>query len=252
MSPTVRTVQIDDRFNGPPTSAHGGYSAGLVGTVLAGPAEVTLLAPPPLRTALVLEVADDGSSATLRVDTGPDGATIAKAIPTRVDCGPAPAVDPADVRAAMPSREALRAYHPFPTCFGCGPDRAEHDGLCLFAGEVDADARLWGTTWRPEGTGTVDPLMVWAAMDCPSSAPAQDPTGQRPIVLGRIAIDILRPVPADGAEHLILSAPLEHEGRKRTNAVWLVDGDGRELAAGRALWIELKPDDASQRRGDGR
>jgi hypothetical protein len=241
------TVTIDARFNGPPASAHGGYSAGLVGTALDGPAEVTLLAPPPLERELTL-VHDDGG-AILR-----DGERdIAVARPTAVENGPAPTVDVDAVRAAMPSREVLRTYHPFPGCFGCGPDREPGDGLCLFAGEVDADAGVWAVTWTPAGEpgDTVDPLLVWAALDCPSSAPAQDPTGERPIVLGRFAVDLRAPVPV-GQEYVILTAPLHHDGRKRTNAVWLVDGEGRELAAGRATWIELKPADAAERRGDGR
>jgi len=256
------TVTIAPRFNGPPSSAHGGYSAGLVGTAVDGPAEVTLLAPPPLATPLriavldgggaaELRLADDGGAAELRL-AGAGGAVIATAVRTTVDVGPAPRADVTAIRAAMPSREVLRTYHPFPTCFGCGPDRDAGDGLCLFPGLVDPVTALWGVTWRPDGGGPVDPLMVWAALDCPSSAPAQDPTGQRPIVLGRLAVDIREPVPADGAEHAILSAPLTHLGRKRTNAVWLVDANGRELAVGRATWIELKPVDAATRRGDGR
>lgn len=239
-------VTIDARFNGPPASAHGGYSAGLVGAALAGPAEVTLLVPPPLSTPL--ELVADGEAMVLR-----DGARpIATGRATTVAVGSPPRVGLEAVRAARPDRETLRALHPFPTCFGCGPDREEGDGLCLFPGELDADAGLWGVTWTPEGEGPVDELLVWAALDCPSSAPAQDPTGERPIVLGRLAVDVLAPVPGGGAEHRILSAPLAHEGRKRTNAVWLVGPDDLLLAAGRATWIELRPSDAAARRGDGR
>ncbi len=239
-------VTIDDRFNGPPASAHGGYSAGLVGTAVDGPAEVTLLAPPPLRAPL--DLVREGEEMVLR----DDGRPVATGRATTVAVGPPPRVDVAAVRAAMPDRETLRTYHPFPTCFGCGPDREEGDGLCLFAGELDAGTGLWGVTWTPEGAGPVDELLVWAALDCPSSAPAQDPPGERPIVLGRLAVDVLAPVPAGGAEHHILSAPLVHEGRKRINAVWLLGADDTLLAAGRATWIELKPTDAAARRGDGR
>lgn len=239
------SVTIPPRFNGPPASAHGGYTAGLVGTALSGPAEVTLLAPPPLKTPMDLLI--DETGAVLR-----DGdRDIARAVPSAVDVGAAPLVDAAAIAAVMPSRELLRTYHPFPTCFGCGPDRDDGDGLCLFAGEVVPTDRVWGVTWTPGGDDDVDPTLVWAALDCPSSAPAQDPTGERPIVLGRFAVDLRAPVPA-GVEHRIISAPLHHEGRKRTNAVWLVDPAERVLAAGRATWIELKPDDAAARRGDGR
>lgn len=243
----MTTLSIAARFNGPPASAHGGYTAGLLGTAIDGPAEVTLLAPPPLETAMEL-VAGDGGTVVLRAGER----DVASGRPTTVDVGAPPAAAVAEIRAAMPSREVLRTSHPFPTCFGCGPDRDDGDGLCLFAGEVDPAARVWGVAWTPDGDGAVDPVLVWAALDCPSSAPAQDPTGERPIVLGRFAVDLLAEVPAGGAEHRILSAPLRHEGRKRTNAVWLLDAGDAVLAAGRATWIELKPDDAAARRGDGR
>lgn len=244
---STTTVTIERRFNGPPTSGHGGYSAGLVGTAIDGPAEVTLMAPPPLATPLSLDARPDG--AQLR-----DGErVIATATPATVDVGPPPVAALEAVRAAMPTRDEVRRYHPFPTCFGCGPDRLPGDGMFLCCGELDAQAGLWGVTWTPDGAarGPIDDLLVWAALDCPSSAPAQDPTGERPIVLGRLAVDIRAPVGA-GQEHLILVRPLVHEGRKRTNAVWLLDDGGRELAVGRATWIELKPADASARRGDGR
>lgn len=241
----MSTISIDARFNGPPSSGHGGYSAGLVGTAVGGPAEVTLLAPPPLGTALA-------------VTTGPEGAelrdgdrVIATAVPSAVDVGPAPQVPLEAVRRAMPDPDELRRTHPFPTCFGCGPDRAPGDGLRLFAGPVAGTDGVWGAVWRPDGAGPVEDLWVWAALDCPSSGPAQDPTGTVPIVLGRLAIDVRAAVPA-GEDLAILSRELEHRGRRHVTAVWLVDGDGHELAAGRATWIELKPQDAAQRRGDGR
>lgn len=241
----MSTVSIDARFNGPPASGHGGYSAGLVGTAVHGPAEVTLLAPPPLGTALSVTVGPEG--AELR-----DGdRVIATAGPAVVDVGPAPAVPLEAVRDAMPDPDELRRTHPFPTCFGCGPDREAGDGLRLFAGPVAGFDGVWGAVWRPDGGGTVEDLWVWAALDCPSSGPAQDPTGAVPIVLGRLAIDVRAAVPG-GADLAILSREVERHGRRHVTAVWLVDGDGRELAAGRATWIELKPQDAAQRRGDGR
>ncbi len=246
----LRTVSIPARFNGPPISAHGGYSAAIAGLAIDGPAEVTLHAPPPLETPLTLDVEVD--RAVLR-----DGDTpIATATPTTVDIGAAPVLSPAQARAAMPDPDELRPVHPFPTCFGCGPDRDPSDGLRLFSGPVEDGDGIFAAGWTPRADlagpdGVVDPAYVWAALDCPSSAPAADPTGERPIVLGRFAIDLRAPVMA-GTEHAIVTRALDHQGRRRTNAVWLLDADGRELACGRATWIELKPVDAAARRGDGR
>ena len=52
------TVVIPSRFNGPPGSGQGGYTCGLVASLLDGPAEVSLRAPPPLERELSVERAD--------------------------------------------------------------------------------------------------------------------------------------------------------------------------------------------------
>ena len=55
---------------------------------------------------------------------------------------------------------------------------------------------------------------MWAALDCPSSAPAfADPTAEGPFVLGRIAARVDR-LPESGARHVVTSAGLGRDGRK--------------------------------------
>ena len=54
-------VLIPRRFNGPPASANGGYTCGLIARHISGPAEISLRSPPPLDTALAL-LRDDGRS----------------------------------------------------------------------------------------------------------------------------------------------------------------------------------------------
>ena len=56
-------VLIPRRFNGPPASANGGYTAGLLARYIGGPAEVSLRSPPPLDTAL--EIKRDGERVLL-------------------------------------------------------------------------------------------------------------------------------------------------------------------------------------------
>jgi len=71
------TLVLDPRFNGPPGTANGGYASGAVGELVDGPAEVTLLSPPPLGTPLGLSYESDG-----RVEvTGHHGVTVARAQP---------------------------------------------------------------------------------------------------------------------------------------------------------------------------
>ena len=49
------------RTRGPPESGNGGYACGTLGTLLAGPAEVTLRRPPPLDRELTLEKTASGA-----------------------------------------------------------------------------------------------------------------------------------------------------------------------------------------------
>src|SRR5215207_10087034 len=65
---TDEPVVIGRRFNGPPGSGHGGYSAGCAAALVPGPvAEVTLRMPPPLQTPLTVR-RDGGSVALLDGD----------------------------------------------------------------------------------------------------------------------------------------------------------------------------------------
>lgn len=225
---------IPSRFNGPPDSGHGGYSAGLAAGLVEGPAEVSLRAPPPLATPLAVEQRPDGAVALVDGDT-----LVMEARPTQVDVEvpePVSAEDAEETRARSPF---LDERHPFPTCFACGPRRAEGDGLRLFAGPVPG-RDLYAVPWTPADEfatdGRVDPLFVWAALDCPSSAPAM---GSGPIVLASLAVD-LRGEVASGEPAVIGSWEIRREGRKRYSGVVLWDAAGTVRAAGRALWIELR------------
>jgi hypothetical protein len=83
---------------------------------------------------------------------------------------------------------------------------------------------------------------VWAALDCPSSAPAfSDPTAEGPFVLGRIAARVDR-LPASGARHVVTSAALGRDGRKFFAVSAIRDGAGALCAVARATWIQLAPE----------
>jgi hypothetical protein len=231
----VDSLVIPARFNGPPDSGHGGYSAGLAASLVEGPAEVALRAPPPLETPLAVERREDGSAALLD-----GGKVVLEARPASLDVE---APEPVSVEEAIAAEEGSRfldASHPFPTCFACGPKRAEGEGLRLFAGRV-AGRELFAAAWTPaaefatDGV-SVDPLFVWTALDCPSSAPAM---GAGTIVVASLAAELRAPV-AVGEPHVIGSWEIAHEGRKRFSGVALWDAAGRACAIGRALWIELR------------
>jgi hypothetical protein len=225
-------VVIDPRFNGPPASGHGGYSCGCAAALIDGPAaEVTLRRPPPIGVELSVE--RDGDAVSLLHD----GAVVASARPAAVDVG-GPAPVGLEEAAAASTRFVWKHDHPFPTCFGCGPERDPADALCLFCGPV-GDGRF-AVPWTPAawtGERFADPRFVWAALDCPSSAPAHE-TIDGPVVLGRLTAVIERPVEV-GAPHVIQSWLEGTDGRKRHTAVALYTAGGERCAAARAVWVEL-------------
>jgi hypothetical protein len=228
------SLAIPARFNGPPDSGHGGYSAGLVASLVEGPAEVALRAPPPLETPLAVE--RDGG----RVRALHERAVVLDAAPVELEVDPPPPVAVDDAAAAEGHSFFLSDQHPFPTCFACGPKRAEGDGLRLFAGPV-AGRDVFAAAWTPAaefgtGDGSIDPLYIWTALDCPSSAPAMSETTK---VLASLAVELRAPV-AVAEPHVIGAWRLGQDGRKHWSGVALWDASGAVCAVGRALWIELR------------
>jgi hypothetical protein len=229
---TDQRVVIARRFNGPPGSGHGGYSAGSAGVLVdAAAAEVTLRRPPPLETPLDVRRRDGGVALV-------DGAeVIAEARPAELSvAGPAPVT--LDEAAAASERFSWLHDHPFPSCFGCGPERDPADALCLYTGPV-GDGRF-AVPWTPQewtGDGVVDPLFAWAALDCPSSSPAHATIG-KPVVLGRFTVALEQPIEV-GAPHVIQAWMERSEGRKRHTAVAIFDSSGERRAVARAVWVEL-------------
>ncbi|MGH2681652.1 MAG: hypothetical protein ACRDIX_00275 [Actinomycetota bacterium] len=206
--------------------------AGIIG----GVAEVTLRQPPPLGRGLAVRRFDDRAVGIL------DGETVvAEGVPADVDLL---APEPVALKDAI---EAARRYpgfagHPFPTCFVCGPDRDEGDGLRIFPGSVDG-RQLVAAPWTPDQTlagahGRVRPEFVWAALDCPGAFANGFP--QVPMVLGRLASRALRPVQV-GEECVVVAWTAGIEGRKHFAGTALFGGDGALRAIARAIWIRLTP-----------
>src|SRR5688572_24432051 len=125
-------VVIDRRFRGPPASANGGYTCGLVAAAIEAPAaEVSLRKPPPLERELLLEPGPD-----VRLVDPDDGSVVADGRPLDgldLEIRQAPPLD-----AALAADSSFPYYddHAFPGCFVCGPDRDEGDGLCIYPGPI--------------------------------------------------------------------------------------------------------------------
>jgi hypothetical protein len=233
-------LTITARHNGPPGSANGGYTCGLLAQQVGSEVvEVTLRKPPPLEQPL--EPVPDGE----RVELRDDGELIAEARPAELLLDvPVPVSADELERAERRGHEHWTANHPFPTCFVCGPAREPGDGLRIFPVELPSRDGLFGARWRPDESlaaadGSVRPEYVWAALDCPTSAPVANFGDGPPMVLARLTARLGCSVRA-GEEHSIVSWPLARDGRKREAAAALYDSSGRLLCASKALWIELR------------
>ncbi len=245
---------VPRRFCGPPSSGNGGWTAGALAESLPHPDDhglawpavtVALRQPPPLDSPLPL-TEDGGWTVASHDGTAVAQARVADADPTVVD-----PVSPDEARAAEASYPGLTS-HPFPTCFACGVDREEGDGLRIFPGEVapqDGTVRA-AATWRPHPSvaedwhGYRDDVrhaslpVTWAALDC-VGAWAADMT-ERLMVLGTMTarIDAL---PVIGEEHVVIGAARGQEGRKTYTASTLYDADGRVVGSAEHVWIAVDP-----------
>ena len=228
-------VLIPRRFNGPPTSANGGYASGLVARYIrAGAAEVSLRSPPPLDTALSIKRGEDG-----RVKLCHRELLVAEGAPADP-----PDVEPPVRPSVAEAREALRrhpwraARHPFSDCYVCGIGR--HDGLGMHFGDLARDptmtaALLIADATIPHDDRGILPEIAWGALDCPSYVPALWTT-DRPSLLAWMHAELIEPVPI-GEPIVACGWPLASEGRKQHTASALLAADGRMLARARHLWV---------------
>ena len=231
------TLLIPERFNGPPRSAHGGYTCGLVAGLLGGgAAEVSLRSPPPLGRELEVERSGDG----VVVCDGP--VLVAEGRPAELELEPP---EPVGIEeAALASAAATEDWataHPFPSCVVCGPERAEGDGYRLVPGVLSERPGLFATVWTPDASladgAAVRAECVWAALDCPTSAPVAT-VGRGPAsVLARLTARLDGTV-QPGRPHVVVSWKLGVDGRKLHAGAALLTIDGAVLARSRALWLE--------------
>ncbi len=226
-------VCIAARFNGPPDSGNGGYSAGVIAGVIGEPVRVRLLRPVPMNHELSVSAADGG----WKIHSGSVLIATAVAHAAQADV-PHP---PAWVEAFGASQHyAGFASHDFPSCFVCGPARAPGDGLRIFAGSVPG-TNVLAAPWRPDaslddGQGHVRPEFIWAALDCPGYFATCNP---RIALLGEFAANVDR-VPEIDEACVVIGWPIGVDGRKHHAGTALFDSSGARCAVAIATWIELK------------
>lgn len=233
---TNPTVIINHRFCGPPDSGNGGYVCGVVAGYIDDIAEVTLRQPPPLDKSMTVE--DSGAGRVLLRD-GEN--IVAEAKPATLELEvPSP---PSFRQATEVSRTYLGfEYHPFPTCFVCGPDRAQADGLRIFAGKNKSTDVVYAP-WVPDpdladNEGHIRPEFLWSALDCPGYFAAID-NHYVPMLLGRFTARIDRSV-TPGEKCVVTGWRIRKDGRKHQVGTALFSSVGELCGYAKATWIEVK------------
>ena len=237
---TTASIVIPQRFNGPPHSGNGGYVCGRIAQFLLGPVRVRLRVPPPLEQELTVEASADEA----HLFDGDRLIAEAKRVDFRIDVPAAPTFAQAEV--------ASKSYvgftrHLLPTCFVCGPQRAEGDGMRIFPGPTTCDTVL-AAPWVPDesladGSGRVQPEFLWAALDCAGSFAIMPPEDQL-ILLGELCARLDGDVKV-GERCVVVAWPLGVEGRKRLAGTAILSASGVPVAMARATWIEVRRADAT-------
>lgn len=256
---------VPARYRGPASSGNGGWCAGALAAYAgdecpddharAWPAvTVSLHAPPPLDVSMPVTPAAEGG-----VTASYDGRPVLSARCSHEDVLDVEPVTPEEARAAQTSYAGL-ASHPFPSCFSCGTERAEGDGLRIFPGRV-ADTAAEGdeparprvaATWTPHPSVAEDfhayadehpraglPV-TWSALDCVGGWAGD--LGERLMVLAAMTTRI-DSLPVIGEEHVVVGMGRGGEGRKVWTSSTLYDADGRVVGSAAHLWISVDPAD---------
>ncbi len=246
-SPTGRTLRIARRFNGPVASGNGGYAAGLAAQLMPGHergAEATLRAAIPLDQTLRLHETDVGLD--VLTDNASDRILIMSLKPVMLE---PPKVKSPGLEAAAVAGQTFRSAedHVLPTCFVCGPLRAEGDGLRIFPDWTKDPAgvdnpnpfRIVAAPWRPtpdlaDASGRIAPEFLWAALDCPGAFAVE----KEPILLGRISVRVLDR-PSIDAPIVAVAWANGSDRRKYFAGSALFTAGGRMIAFSEQTWIQI-------------
>lgn len=231
-------VTIDKRYCGPPASGNGGYVCGLLAQNLRGTVDVALRAPPPLGTPLDLDLV--GDRALLRMGTALIGE--AKVVADDDALG-LPAMPTYEAALAAASHYDGHRHHEYPSCFVCGTQRAEGDGLRLFTGRLESG--VVAAPWCPsfshaDASGSVPAPLIWATIDCAGYWAAVEGLAERPgMLLGRMVGRVDGTV-SIGEKCVVIGWRIGSEGRKHYAGTALYDSQGRCVGRTRQTWIALR------------
>lgn len=231
-------IIIPQQFCGPPNSGNGGYVCGVIAKDFAGPATSVLRARVPLDVDLDLRLEDGVMQLTDEA-----GSLVGKSETANRALLPTPPKPPS-LGAARAAGERYLGHDQriHPTCFTCGPERGEGDGLRVFPGQIDgAPVGHVACVWTPDAAfadaqGLVPSEVIWAALDCPGFFAWVVKEGRHGALLGTMTGEVShRPLAAH--PYIVMAWPLAREGRKETAGVALFAEDGELLALAHQVWI---------------
>lgn len=226
---------VSARFDGIPGFTLGGWLAGQVASVLGDEVEVRLLRPFRSGSALTVERTGDGARALS------EGEVVAEGRPWPGTLEPPRTPKLAE---AIRASEGYSGFgeHPFPSCYCCGPGRAEGEGLRIFPGVVAEG--LLAAPWTPhpahcDAHGHAPLETLWSASDCPALwalMHAEPPGTGRCVVSGTLRLRRLALVPS-GEPHVIIAWKTGESGRRIEAGVAFLAADGSLRAVGMQMAV---------------
>ncbi|PJZ27642.1 hypothetical protein [Leptospira kmetyi] len=239
------SIEINEKYCGPPNSGNGGYVAGITANPIEHKAAVIKIrAPAPLGETLYYS-GDSGKNG-IRLLSKESNLVIAEAKEDSEFYRDVPELNSSSLEGIQhPEKEYLGfKQHPFPTCFVCGPNRNHEDGMRIFPAKISDQVgftHLHGAFWNPwkdlSGTdGNVRNEIVWAALDCPGGFAVSyvEPTL---IVLAKLRGRLLEPIFPE-VPYAILSWEIGRNRRQRIagTAIYRIE-DRKCVAYSEALWM---------------
>jgi acyl-coenzyme A thioesterase PaaI-like protein len=234
----AHTVVVSRRWRGYPWWGHGGYVAGLVGAKMHGCVNVRFRQPTPLERTLELRVDERGRS-VLR-----DGDRVLvhakQSRPLHIEPPDIPSY--AEAEAASAEFLVRRPDPVYDGCAVCGQGRRAGDGLRLAVGSIRPG--LSAAPWVPpdfvdDGSGCVQPAIVFAVLDCPGAYALW--TSHRPApgeTLVTAALQVERRAPVRiGEKYVVAGWTIATAKTLRYCGTALTSQSGEVLAAATATWM---------------
>lgn len=246
MTAATKTVRVPNRFQGPTGTGQGGWTAFRLAEQMDTPATVAIRAPIPLETDLNVVPPPAGGESTTEPWrlVAPDETVILEATAWDADC---PDTEPVSIDAAESAHQRFLLpgeLHPVPFCFVCG---LQPETMHVQSGPL-GDGRFatpWTVpAWAADRSGSIDPAIIWGALDCTAAMFVGCEGGIRSSVTAQIAVDILAPFTV-GETYALVAWPGHWtaggwDGRKRGAASAAFDADGRCVARSTSFWIALE------------